>query len=243
MISRCLSLLVFALVSITVWGCGDDENDFLVSRGSGNSFAATSGTGSLLFSFATAQAAVLPSPSAELVFQFYQTAPRSNDREVADPLFESDQPFAPSVTVTGVPTEASYVRITVYNASGQPLAVLTDEVSVRAGQSTPVDLSDARIEAVEAAQLQLLPRQARLRLEETLQLEVLLGFSNGDLVALMPEQISARIHFEVDAEGIVEIDSRGRVAPLSSGLVTITASNDAFGSSTTRLVVDSPESE
>lgn len=238
MISRCLSLLVFALVSITVWGCGDDENDFLVSRGSGNSFAATSGTGSLLFSFANAQSAVVPSQSAELKFEFYASPPDSDREQSGEPLLESEQPFAPSVTVSEVPVAARQVRITVYGSTGDPLFILTDEVRVQAGQTTPVDLRDAKTESVTAVGLELFPRQARLTQGETFQFQVLVSYSNGDLVGLTPQQIARRIRFEVEPEGLAEVDSLGRVTPLASGTVTVTALDEALGRSEAELTIE-----
>lgn len=243
MVSRYISLLLFAFVCLTAWGCGDDENDFLVSNGSSSTFAVTSSTGNLLFSFVTAQSALLPAPSAELVFHFYSTAPDSSDREAADPLLESSQPLAPNMIVSDVPIEARYVRISVYSASGQPLMVLTDEVSVRAGLSTPVDLSDARTETVEVTHFQILPRQARLEVAESLQLQVVLGFSNGDVAALTPEQISRRVDFEADSEGLVQVDSQGRVTALAPGVVTITATDRDYGSSLARFTVNSHGSD
>ncbi len=230
--ARYLALLAFALVSISIFGCGDDDNDFLVSSGQ-NTFAASSGTGSLLFSFATGQAALVPTQSTELAFEFFESLPNDTDR--AEPLIRSDQSFAVSVTVTDVPVSARHVRITIYGSQGEPLLILADEVTVQAGQTTSVDLSDASVETILAVGFQLFPQQSLLRLGQTLQLEVLVDYSNGDQIALAFEQIARQISFQVEPGGIVEVDSQGRVTPFHTGIANITAAHRILG--TTKSVV------
>lgn len=232
--TRYLALLAFALVSISIFGCGDDDNDFLVSSGQ-NTFAASTGTGSLLFSFATAQAALVPTQSTELAFEFFESLP--NDTDEAEPLLKSDQSFAASVTVGDVPVSARHVRITVYGSQGEPLLILADEVTVQVGQTTSVDLSDASVRFISAVGYQLFPQQSLLRLGQTLQLEVLVDYSNGDQIALTPAQLVRQISFQSSPSGIVEIDSQGRVTPLHTGTVSVTALHRILGSTQTVVSV------
>lgn len=230
--ARYFTLLAFALVSISIFGCGDDDNDFLVSSGQ-KTFAASTGTGSLLFSFATAQAALVPTQSTELAFEFFESLPEDTDR--AEPLLRSDQSFAANVTVSDVPVSARHVRITVYGSQGEPLLILADEVTVQVGQTTSVDLSDASVEAVSAVSFQLFPQQSQLRLGQTLHLEVFVDYSNGEQMALTSEQLARLISFQVEPGGIVEVDSQGRVTPFHTGIVNITAAHRILG--TTKSVV------
>lgn len=223
-----LLLILLAIVCGTVLGCGDDDNDFLVSRG-GSGLSALGGTGSLLFTFATAQSAIVPSQSNSLVLEFFAEN-RSESKTQDEPIFRSEQPFAGSVVVSEVPVEAKRVLITVYDADGRPLAQLTDEVVVQAGQTSTVDLSDAEVTELVPTGFRLQPEQGEVSLGQTLQFEVLVSYSNGDQVSLTADQVSGLISFEVRPTGIAKIDRLGRLTPLSIGSTHITATSESLGS-------------
>ena len=222
-----LLVVLLAMVCGTVLGCGDDDNDFLVSRGSG--LSALGGTGSLLFSFATAQSATVPGQSTTLALEFFEEN-RSEKTTEEEPLLRDEQAFASSVVVSGVPVSARRVRITFYDPEGRPLVQLTDDVVVQAAQTTPVDLSDAKVEQVTPTEFRLEPAQGQLFVGESLQIELLVSYSNGEQVSLTAEQIPGQIVFEVAPAGVVKIDRSGRLTALSSGLANITAIAALLGS-------------
>ena len=232
-----LSILFLAFICGAVLGCGDDDGDFLVSRG--GSLAATGGTGGLLFSFFHAQSAVVPGTSDDLSFEFFP-ATQGEKAAQEEPIFRSEQKFASSVLVVDVPLEAKSVRITVYDPEGRPLIQLTDEVLVQVGQTTQVDLSDAKVEQILPTGLVIEPKKAQLGLEQALQLKLFTQYSNEELIPLTSTQITRQVVFSVDPVGVVEIDERGRVLATETGSVLITASSASLGTSQAEIQVVEP---
>lgn len=203
---------VFALLSsLAMVGCGDDDGDFLV-RGPGQQIALVS-SGSLSFQFYQAQAAAVSAQANELEFEFFDAQ--------GQPVKEVVLPYDALVTVSDVPVTASEVSITVYDPDGAPLQSLTDEVAVVPGKTTTVDLSDAVEEKISLQALEVSPGQLQLTLnsevEAAKQLSLTGLFDNGSSVALDPTAAT----YQVRPDGVVSVDTQGRVTALAPGAASI----------------------
>ena len=130
--SALLTLLVVGFVSLFAVGCGDSEN-FVFT---GNNNPVNPGqTGNLVFNFVQAQD-VVPVGTTTLRFDFFT----SDTPSQATYSFTVPRAFASQIIIEDVPVDIQSVVVTAFGANNQPLAVLTGDVNVVLGATTPVDL-------------------------------------------------------------------------------------------------------
>jgi len=132
--SALLTLLVVGFVSLFAVGCGNSDN--FVFTGNTNN-PVTGDTGNLVFRFTQAQTIdTVPTGTTSLRFDFFS----SDTPSLATFLFTETRSYAELIIIEDVPVEVQSVVVTAFGANGEPLAVLTGDVTVIVGTDQEVDL-------------------------------------------------------------------------------------------------------
>jgi hypothetical protein len=207
---------------LLVVGCGDSNEDFIITGNPNNNPTAT--TGNLTFQFTQGQAVTVPVGTTLLTFDFFDSVNPST----GDLVFTDTQDYASSVTVEDVPVSAVSVVITAYGADGVPRVTITDEVAVSGGGTVAVDLSDAVVAPVSYDSLSATPATVSLNLANpgaaSQQLTLVGSFGNGDTVTFNVNLVAANGDFSSSPAGVVSITDQGLVNAVANGTTTVTAS-------------------
>lgn len=209
-------LFLVCLVILSLIGCGGSSGGSgAVSPPAGSGSAPAPSppaplTGSVSFDFLRAQTAwSVPADTVSLRFVFTDRA----DGEGAL-LLEASRPFAPSVTISGVPVAARSVRVTALGGEGQPLLTALAPVAVLAGQTSTV--SFPAWERVVATELVLDPSEVELRVGGERQLLVTVRLSDGST------QVATGISWSQSGNAAL-VDSAGTVTAVTPGQTSVTA--------------------
>jgi hypothetical protein len=218
-----LMVLIISLVSLFALGCGDDQDDFVFTNT--NNVA----TGNVVFQFARAQAATVPTDTATLVFDFFNsTVPSAGAL-----IYSAESPFANVVTVTGVPVDARSVVVTCYDVDGQPIADLFAVITVLPGVNTNADLSNANVNPITFDSITVTPDPVDLVLgtqnNSTAQLLVTGNFSNGESIQFTTAENAANGTFMSNAPGVATVSESGLVSGVSAGATTVDVTYEVNG--------------
>lgn len=212
-----LAILLLTLVTLFTVGCGDSNNDYVVTGNNNNPNPAT--VGDLTFQFQLAPQAVVPANTTTLDFEFYDI----ND-DVVDTA--NGVPFNTTVTIEDVTTSAVEVEITARGPGGVPLALIVDGVVVNGGANTNVDLTNATVTPITLDTITVTPNPVNLDVDGPTSANVAVTgvFSNGDIVPL-----------DADTDAVVTLSGTDPTVATTTGS-TVTAVGD--GATTVDVSVD-----
>ena len=206
-----LVISFFALLMIA--GCGDSNNDFVVTGDNPNN-----NPGTLTFQFFKPQAAEVPTATTDLRFDYINTNGDVIDSDTVD--------FAETVTVTP-PAGTVTIRITAIAANGFPLSQLqgaaatpplNTNLNVNLDNFTATDISfDALTVTPDPTAV-----TAGVNVGNTQQLTVTANFSNGQNI-VFNNALLAATDFNVNGSVFFTVNDTGLVSAVSAGPGTLTA--------------------
>jgi hypothetical protein len=205
-----LIVLMIMLVSLFAVGCGDSNNDFVVT---GNNNPNPQGPGSLTFQFVKAQnVATVPQSTAFIRFDYL---------DAAGAVIGSDtEPFAGSITVTP-PAGMVSVRITPLDGNGFPVVAATGPLATPpVGTNLQVDMSLFNFTTVTLDALTVTPDPTSVVVGASQQLTLTGAFSNGDVVQF-PAAAVADATFTPDNSGTYTVSATGSVTGVLAGTGTL----------------------
>lgn len=207
---------VFLLIALLVMaGCGDSNNDFVVT-GNNNP---NPGAGSLTFQFVKAQAATVPQSTTDIRFDYLDGDADVIDTEIFD--------FATSITVFP-PVGTAAVRITALDANGFPMLQLQGAASRPPnGTNVLVDLATFTLTDISFDTLTVTPDPtqvtAGVQQGNTQQLTVTAGFSNGQNI-VFNNTLLGLTDFDDNGSTFYTVSATGLVTAVVAGNSTLTAS-------------------
>jgi hypothetical protein len=223
-----LVLILLSLVSLMAAGCGDSQEDFVLT-GNNNNNNVNNGVGNLVFQFVRAQAGVVPASTFSLGFEFFNTT----DPELGTLVLEAEADFANTVTVLNVPTTARSVVITAYDANEIPVGTLTVPVGVVAGTTTTVNLNGAVFIPVTFDSIFIDPNPVNISLGAnpgaSVQVEVIGSFSNDDEIIFDPATYAAQGTFASANTLVATASGSGTITGVSNGATTLDVSYTVNG--------------
>ena len=174
---------LLALLVLLVSGCGDSNNDFVVT-GNNNNPGATTGT--LTFDFVKAQTPLtVPDTTTEIRFRFFTSTDGTGT-----PVTTVVRDFAPRISITGVSTSVRSVEVTAIGPNDVPLVEAVVAVNVVAGGEVVVSFANADISNVTLDTLVVTPNNASIDVGETQQFTASANYSNGDSINAVGAQFS-----------------------------------------------------
>jgi hypothetical protein len=220
---------VFLLIALLVMaGCGDSNNDFVVT-GNNNP---NPGAGSLTFQFVKAQAATVPQSTTDIRFDYLDGDADVIDTEIFD--------FATSITVFP-PVGTAAVRITALDANGFPMLQLQGAASRPPnGTNVLVDLATFTLTDISFDSLTVTPDPtevtAGVQQGNTQQLTVTAGFSNGQNI-VFNNTLLGLTEFDDNGSTFYTVSATGLVTAAVAGDSTLTASfTDSEGTERTDTI-------
>lgn len=227
-----LAVLLLAIAGLGTVGCGSSSNDDFVI---GGDTVGPPRTGNLTFNFVTAQGAFeVDAGTARLRFDFFNGVDQT-------PVLTVTRDFANSITIENVPTSATSVLITGFNANRIPLFTISQSIAVSPGETAVVDgLSNAV--PVTLSQLRLAPGSLFEADGELTQVVVPVGgatqvflfgeYSNGSIV-LLGDLATYSV-----GSNIATVNTTGLVSGVSAGTSTFIAQFAGLTKSVPLLVND-----
>ncbi len=225
-------MAVIGFVSVFTLGCGSSNvsgNGDFVYTGT-NTNPSNNGTVNFEFERLLAQADVnisadVPADTSTLEISFFDADGISDTNYI----FGREVAFANNVSVSGVPTSASFVVITTYDVKGYPISTISDELEVTGGSSTTVDLSDADNKPVLFQSVTVSPNPINLAVAGTRQAAVAASFSNGDTV---PAPV-ADAEYLSSLPSVATVSTTGVVTAVANGSSSVSATLDIRGTERT----------
>ncbi len=232
-----LTTLVVSLVALLAVGCGSSRDEFVFTGTSG-----VNNTGSMTFNFVQAQEvepSVVPVGTTRLLFEFFDGPDQTGAKTLAD----VSRDFAGTITIDGIPTSTSSVRVTAFSAEGVPLLVFTANVVVIPGTNVVVALGQGTAVAVSSVVIN--SDDISLPVGGERQFNSTLTFSNGTVLANQTT-LSGMTWTATDVltQGLpfVTIDDSGRCTANAVGQSSITCSYGAVVSQPIFITV-TPQSD
>jgi hypothetical protein len=197
-------------------GCGSSSEDFVVT---GNNNPIPGGPGSLTFQFVKAQAAVVPTNTTAIQFEYLN---------VNDGLISTEtEPFATSITVVP-PTGTTSVRITALATNGFPLGQAVGDVPVPpTGTNVTVNMGGFIFTDITFTALNVTPATANLtagtQTGNTQQLTLSAAFSNGENI-VFGAALLADADYLSSNTAAATVNGTGLVSSVAAGTATVTVS-------------------
>lgn len=139
MFNKFKGLALLALFVAVFAGCGDSRDEFVITNTGG-----VTPTGAVTFNFVRVQSTIaVPLDTLSLEFTFYD-----QQNQAGQVTLNTTRDFAPTITITGVPATTRSYSVTARGAGDVPLATITGNVTVQAGQTVVVDAAGATVTPV-----------------------------------------------------------------------------------------------